>query len=463
MGDHDLVVPNRAIYSDKSFFGHPKGLFVLFFTEMWERFSFYGMRALLVLYMTNYLIEAHKSGAPIVGFTQLRALFESMSGPLANQQLASVIYGWYTGFVYFTPIFGGMLADRVLGQRRTVYIGGVIMALGHFLMALENMFLPALLCLIVGNGFFKPNISTQVGNLYPPGDPRRDSAFTIFYMGINLGAVLSSFVCGYLGQKYGWHYGFGAAGVGMIIGLFVYFFGQKHLAPDQLTKAQAKHIEKKPLTKAEWKAVWGLCALCALNIVFWAVYEQQGNTMQVFADQSVDWSIGSFEMPSTWFQAINPTFIFLMGPVLISLWIAQNKRKKEPTSIGKMAIGCAVLGASFLILMYPVSGLVAGTKISFLWLVMTAFVYTVGELYLSPIGLSFVTKASPPSLVSMMMGMWMLSSFFGNILSGYVGMLYSVVPQNTFFLILFGLAVAAALLIMACKGPVQRAIGSDVL
>ncbi len=229
--------------------------------------------------------------------------------------MASQIYGLYTGLVYLTPLAGGYLADRVFGQRKTVVNGGVLMAIGHFLMALESMFLLALLFLILGNGCFKPNISTQVGSLYPEGDPRRDGAFTIFYMGVNLGAFFSPLVCGTLGQRYGWHYGFTAAGVGMVIGLVVYLLGQRYLAEDQLTRAREAHVENKPLTSKEWKAIAGLMALCVLNIVFWAVYEQQGNTIQLFADKNTDWHVFGWEMPSTWFQSFNAGFIFFAGAV----------------------------------------------------------------------------------------------------------------------------------------------------
>src|SRR5208337_2267089 len=216
--------------------------YVLFFTEMWERFSFYGMRALLILYMVDYLIHRVQTGATqVFGFIPLQHALESVFGPMAIQPLSSQIYGLYTGFVYLTPFFGGMLADRLLGQRKTVVIGGVLMAIGHFLMAIESMFLVALCFLILGNGCFKPNISTQVGSLYPPGDPRRDRAFTIFYMGINLGAFFSPLVCGTLGQRYGWHYGFTAAGFGMVAGLGLYLWGQRYLVPDQLARARQTH------------------------------------------------------------------------------------------------------------------------------------------------------------------------------------------------------------------------------
>lgn len=454
------VAAVETIKDNREFLGHPVGLFVLFFTETWERFSYYGMRALLVLYMTKHLIVSVQGGSYVFGFGVLKTALEGVFGPLAVQPLASQIYGIYTAFVYLTPFFGGLIADKLWGQRKTVVVGGVLMAIGHFLMAIESMFLLALLFLIVGNGCFKPNISTQVGSLYPQGDPRRDSAFTIFYMGVNLGAFFSPLVCGTLGQIYGWHYGFTAAGIGMIIGLLVYVWGQKFLAADQHMRDVATHHQKEPLTRAEWKAIGGLAVLCFLNIVFWGVYEQQGNTIQLFADQNTDWHVFGWEMPSTWFQALNPLFIFMLSPLLIMFWSWQGK--KQPSSVAKMAIGCVLLGLSFLVLMWVGGELQPEQRISFLWLVLCTLIYTVGELYLSPIGLSLVTKVAPVRLVGMMMGVWYLSSFFGNYLSGYLGMFYESMSKSSFFLMLTVLGVASGFAIFAVQKPLKRAIGHDV-
>src|SRR5215216_652833 len=242
-------------------FGHPKGLAFLFATEMWERFSYYGMRALLVLYMVKYLLLADRAET-VVGLTALRRALEWLFGPLDIQPLASQIYGFYTGLVYLTPILGGLLADRVLGQRRTVVVGAVLMAIGHFMMAFETLFLFALLALILGNGAFKPNISTQVGGLYAAGDRRRDRAFSIFYVGINLGAFLAPLVCGTLGEAAGWHYGFGAAGVGMLIGLATYLYASSTLPPDERSRPRAEPRIKKPLTRTERRALLSLFVLC---------------------------------------------------------------------------------------------------------------------------------------------------------------------------------------------------------
>ncbi len=452
-----------TIRTQRTILGHPAGLFVLFFTEMWERFSYYGMRALLVLYMVDYLIKNVRAGSVhVLGFLPLQRGIEAVFGPQNVQPLASQIYGMYTALVYLTPLFGGMIADRLLGQRKTVVIGAILMAIGQFFLAAESMFLVGLFFLIVGNGCFKPNLATQVGGLYPPGDPRLDRAYSIYYMGVNLGAFFAPLVCGTLGQKFGWSYGFGAAGVGMICGLFFYLWGQKFLAEDHLTRGKKTHTEKVPLTSREWKVIIALMVLVILNALFWAVYEQQGNTLQIFADRNADWHVFGFEMPSTWFQAVNPMFIFALTPLLISFWGSQSRAGKEPGSITKMAMGCVLLGISFLPLIYIAHGLGETQKISFLWLVGSTLVLTVGELYLSPIGQSLVAQVAPPSLVSMLMGMWFLSNFIGNYFTGYLGTFYEKMPRETFFVLLGGLGLAAGLAIFALGKPLRSAMGRKV-
>ncbi len=453
-----------TVRSQKTIFGHPAGLFVLFFTEMWERFSYYGMRALLVLYMVDYLIKRAQDGTThVVGFAGLQHGLEWVFGPLAVQPLASQIYGLYTGFVYLTPLFGGMLADRILGQRKTVVIGGALMAIGHFLMAVESLFLPALFFLILGNGCFKPNISTQVGGLYPEGDPRLDRAYTIFYAGVNLGAFFSPLVCGTLGQVYGWHYGFGAAGVGMVLGLILYLWGQRFLAEDSLTRSRQTHADTgtAPLSHKQWMGIGGLVVLMVLNIIFWAVYEQQGNTVQLFADRNADWHVFGWQMPSTWFQAFNPMFIFMLTPLLNMIWGWQSLRKKEPSSVAKMAAGCILLGVSFLPLMYLTKGLGETQRISFLWLVGCTLIYTIGEMYLSPIGLALVVKVAPARLVSMLMGMWYMANFFGNYLSGYIGTFYEKMSRESFFLLLAAMGIAAGFAIFGLQRPLKNAVGHN--
>jgi len=442
----------------RTLFGHPIGLSVLFLTEMWERFSYYGMRGLLVLYMTDHLFKG--DAATVLGYSTIHGALSAVFGEMNVQQFSSQIYGLYTGFVYLTPFFGGMLADKILGQRKTVVLGGILMAIGHFLMAFETLFYLALFFLILGNGAFKPNISTQVGNLYAPGDPRRDRAFSIFYVGINVGAFFSNIVCGTLAFTIGWHWGFGAAGVGMLLGVIIYLAGQRFLAEDNVMKSSSEQVHQ-PLSRQEWQRVGALMILCLLNVVFWAVYEQQGNTMQLWADKQTVWpTIFGWTIPSPWFQSFNPFFIFALTPVVIAFWAWQAKRKKEPTSVSKMAIGCVILGLSFIVMVVGAK-VIGDGKGSLLWPVVCTLLLTVGELYLSPVGLSLVTKVAPARIVSMMMGMWFLSSFLGNYLSGLIGTLYSVMPKESFFLILTILGVAAGFAIFVLNRPLQRAMGSS--
>ncbi len=438
-------------------FGHPKGLTFLFTTEMWERFSYYGMRALLVLYMTKYLlIPAHADN--VLGLAGLRRLLEAVFGPLDVQPFSSQIYGLYTALVYLTPVFGGLLADRVLGQRRTVIIGAILMAIGHFLMAVEQLFLFALAALILGNGAFKPNISTQVGGLYPPGDRRRDRAYSIFYVGINVGAFLAPLVCGTLGEQAGWHYGFAAAGVGMLIGLAIYLYAMPLLPPDELQKARAAHVEKRPLNRGEWRAVAALLVLFIPNTLFWATYEQAGNTVALWADANTDRTINLLfwagEIPTTWFQAFNPFMIFAFTPFVVALWTRQAARGTEPSTIGKMALGCLGVAAANLI-MALAAFQAGGGKASWLWLFWYFVVVTVGELYLSPVGLSLVTKVAPARILSMMMGVWLATSFVGNFLAGFIGSFWSRMDKPVFFLLVAAIAAVASAAIFACRWPLR--------
>src|SRR4051812_6848620 len=270
------------------------------------------------------------------------------------------------------PIFGGLLADRYLGQRRTVIIGAALMAAGHFMLAFEALFFLALLTLILGNGAFKPNISTQVGGLYAPGDPRRDRAYSILYVGVNLGAFLAPLVCGTLGEAVGWHYGFGAAGIGMLIGLTTYLYAGRTLPPDELSRAQSEHRTREPLERAEWRTPVSLLILCLPLSLFWATYEQQGNTIALWAedhtDRSVDLVLWSGEIPTTRFQAVNPLLIFAFTPLVVGLWAAQARRGREPSPEVKMTLGCLGVAASYLIMALAAHGTAPGGKASWLWL-----------------------------------------------------------------------------------------------
>jgi proton-dependent oligopeptide transporter, POT family len=461
--DSDLagsIQETRVGAATGEIFGHPKGLTFLFTTEMWERFSYYGMRSLLVLYMTKYLLLGDHS-ADVIGLLTVKRTLEAIFGPLDVQPLSSQIWGFYTALVYFTPIFGGLIADRVLGQRRTVIVGAVLMAIGHFMMAVEQFFLFALLALILGSGCFKPNISTQVGGLYAPGDHRRDRAYSIFYVGINLGAFLAPLVCGTLGEKAGWHYGFAAAGVGMCIGLAIYLYALPLLPADELHKAQAAHLERKPLDCSEWRAVIALLVLFVPNTLFWATYEQIGNTTVLWADANTDRTLALFglsaQIPTTWFLAVNPFMIFAFTPFIVALWARQAERGTEPSTITKMALGSLGVTAANLIMM-AAALYAGGNKASLTWLVGYFIVITIGELYLSPVGLSFVTKVAPARILSMMMGMWLATSFTGGFLAGFIGSYWSRMPKPEFFLLVAAISALASLMIFACRWPLRGAL-----
>jgi POT family proton-dependent oligopeptide transporter len=481
-------------------FGHPRGLTFLFTTEMWERFSYYGMRSLLVLYMTKFLLLSDHSG-DVIGLAALKRALEGLFGPLEVQPLSSQIWGLYTGLVYFTPIFGGLLADRVLGQRRTVVVGATLMAIGHFMMAVEQLFLFALLALILGSGCFKPNISTQVGGLYAPGDPRRDRAYSIFYVGINLGAFLAPLVCGTLGERAGWHYGFAAAGVGMVIGLCIYLYAQPMLPQDEMHKTELhkakeegrnlviasaakqsrrsartgllrrfapRNDDNSVLKPSERRAIVALLVLLVPNTLFWATYEQMGNTIILWADANTDRSIDalhlfgvSAQIPTTWFLAFNPFMIFAFTPFVVALWARQAARGTEPATISKMALGCFGVCAANLIMVAAAlwsdaSGATGNAgKASWLWLFAYFVVITLGELYLSPVGLSFVTKVAPARLISLLMGVWLSASFTGGFLAGYIGSFWSRMAKPEFFLLVAGIAAVAGVTIWGWRWAIK--------
>jgi POT family proton-dependent oligopeptide transporter len=447
------AIPQQNRGEKADIFGHPRGLAYLFATEMWERFSYYGMRALLVLYMVKFLLDPQRM-AGVVGLASFKTMLETIFGPLATQPLASQIYGFYTGLVYLTPIFGGLLADRVLGQRRTVIIGATLMAVGHFMMAFEQLFLFALGFLILGNGAFKPNISTQVGSLYPPGDRRRDRAFSIFYVGINLGAFLAPLVCGTLGEEMGWHYGFAAAGVGMTLGLAIYLLGTPYLPEDALARRAPL---QQPLDRNGRQAIVALLLLFAPVSLFWATYEQQGNTIALWADQFTDRRFLGGEIPVTWFQAFNPFMIFAFTPIIVAFWRWQGRR--EQSTIAKLAIGCLLNALAYLVMM-AAAWSAGGGKADWLWLFAYFVVITIGEIYLSPTSLSLVTKMAPASLLSMMMGVWLSTSFVGGFLAGYLGTFWSSMGKGNFFLMLALLSAAAGVVIFLLRRPL-RAVLND--
>src|ERR1700733_4600748 len=372
--------------TEPQLFGHPRGLTFLFTTEMWERFSYYGMRAILVLYLTNFLLLSGQA-EHVAGYHALKGAFEWLVGrQLGVQPFSSMIYGGYTGLVYLTPFFGGIIADRYLGQRYSVIVGGILMAIAEFTLMAPSLFFVGFLLLIIGNGFFKPNISTQVGNLYKPGDSRIDRAYSIFYVGINVGATLSPLICGTLGEDVGYHWGFFAAGVGMVGGTINYLLALRTLPPDRVGRLKANTEEKKKLTGRDWKAVFALVLLCIPTSLFWAIYEQQGNTIslwaQDFTDRRLIPGLIDWQIPVTWFQAFNPVMIMLFTPAVVALWARQSRRSREPSTVAKMALGDFLLGASYLVMAAAAYVTGANGHSSWLWLLMFFVVITLGELYL---------------------------------------------------------------------------------
>ncbi|MBL6852746.1 MAG: peptide MFS transporter [Alphaproteobacteria bacterium] len=454
---------------EKTLFGHPRGLTWLFTTEMWERFSYYGMRAILVLYLTNVLLLPGQAENAI-GYATIKHLFESLFNggqPLAVQPFSSLIYGNYTAFVYLTPFFGGLIADRWIGQRMSVIIGGVTMAIAEFTLMSPHLFFIGLLLLIIGNGFFKPNISTQVGGLYKPGDSRIDRAYSIFYVGINVGAFFSPLVCGSLAEDPAWGYkwGFCAAGIGMVIGQIIYILALRTLPRDRVEQTRAGTVTKEPLTGNDWKAIVAIILLCIPTTLFWATYEQQGNTISLWAEQFTNRAlipgVVGWQIPVTWFQSFNPFMIFAFTPLVVWFWGRQMTRGKEPATVTKMALGNFMLALSYLI-MAAAAYLNPHGGASWLWLFGFFVVITMGELYLSPIGLALVARVSPPQILSMMMGLWFITSFTGNQLQGYIGSFFSRMDKVSFFLLCAGLGLVAAVLTWIFERPLRTIIESKM-
>lgn len=387
--------------------GHPKGLVILFFTEMWERFSFYGMRAILVL----YLVKETMGDNPGLGWNSTQAL---------------ALYGWYTMLVYVMSIPGGIIADRLLGQKKTVFIGGLLIAAGQLTLAVDNMvtFYLGLALIISGVGCLKPNISTMVGGLYPQGDPRRDSGFTIFYIGINIGAASAPLLVGYIGEKIGWHYGFALAGIGMLLGLTVYLWGQKYLrevgnlVPPKKIDGTNKHA---PLTKIERDRVVVLLISFLVVIIFWAAYEQAGGLMNLYTNEKINRVVLGWEIPASLFQSVPAIFVVILGTVVAAFWANWQRKGKESSSLFKMALGIIITGSGFLMMSGAALQAATGVKAMLIWLIMSYLLQVIGELSLSPVALSFITKLAPAKYASIMMGVYFAATGLGNKLAGLVG------------------------------------------
>jgi proton-dependent oligopeptide transporter, POT family len=426
---------------------HPRGLRTLFFTEMWERFSYYGMRAFLILYMT----------APVtaggLGFADARA---------------GRIYGFYTGSVWFSAIIGGLIADMGVGQYRSVLLGGIIIAAGHFTLAFKALpfFYSGLGLIVIGTGLLKPNVSTMVGSLYEPGDKRRDAGFSIFYMGINLGAFLGPLIAGYLAQRVDWHIGFACAGIGMIFGVAQYIVGKERLRPaiDKLAirerAAKAQRNAASNVVNDNRKRVATVIVFFVFASLFWAAYEQSGSTLNLFADRYTRLSILGFSFPSSWFQSVPAAFVILLAPIMAWLWLKLGRR--EPSSPAKFVLGLLFAGFSFLLLVPAAMIAQSGSKVlvSPLWLVLSYFVIEIGELALSPVGLSVVTKLAPVRIVGLMMGVWFLSVAVGDIIAGWTAGLFSTMPLPLLFGTVAGAMFAAAVILALLVRPIRRLMGA---
>jgi POT family proton-dependent oligopeptide transporter len=484
--------------TDDRWFGHPRSLSTLFFTEMWERFSYYGMRALLVLFMTNAV---------------------ATGGMGLDDVTATAIYGLYTASVYIVTLPGGWVADRLLGLRRSVLWGGVVIAAGHFTLAMPSLvtFYLGLALIVVGTGLLKPNISAMVGELYPEGGSRRDAGFSIYYMGINVGGFFGPLICGYLGENVNWHLGFAAAGVGMVFGLIQYVLGGKHLGDAGELKGDARLPASRSkalrslmvgvealigvalivavmrsvgaidislvgfvdstgvmivalaavfllyvvvvgdLTVVERKRVGVIAVLFLAAACFWSGFEQAGSSMNLFADRLTDRMFGSWEMPASWLQSVNPTFIILLAPVFSAIWLWLGAH--NPSIPAKMAFGLIALGVGFFVLAWASTSATIENPVSPAWLVATYFFHSVGELCLSPIGLSSITKLSPQRYVGQMMGIWFMGAALGNLLAGRVGGLIASLPMPQLFGAVTLFSIGTGLVLLLFTKPLAGWIG----
>lgn len=434
----------------------PLGIYLIFLVEMWERFSYYGMRAILILF-----------------------LVDKMTGGLGwSRGDAARLYGWYTGLVYLTPILGGWLADRYIGTHRSLVIGSIIIACGQGLLAIANTttFFAGLVLIIIGTGFFKSNCAAMVGQLYHQNDPRRDAGFTIYYMSVNIGALLGTLVVGYLGEspRFGWHYGFGAGAIGMVIGLIAYLLLKKRMmgdigeGPSHMSAAsKIENHRGEPLTKEEKDRILAIFMVSFFVVFFFVAFEQAGSSMNLFAKDRIDRSTPTWlqpvysdpELPASWFQSINSAGIIILAPIFAWLWTYLGRIRKDPSTPTKMAIGLILLGLGFVCMVFGAHYSDAGAKVSPMWLVAAYTLHTCGELALSPVGMSLVSRLSPARFLSMMMGVWFLSSFFANLASGYLagavdavsrGEVYTIFGgQADFFLMFVASSIGAGIVLLA--------------
>lgn len=434
---------NSTSIKQKELFGHPVGLYVLFFTEMWERFSYYGMRAILVLYLVAKTTDSNAG----LGWSNGEAL---------------ALYGWYTMLVYVASIPGGWIADKFLGQKKSVLYGGILLVAGHSVLAIEQMwaFYTGLGLIIAGVGMLKPNISTMVGGLYKQGDIRRDKGFTIFYIGINVGAFLSALIVGYVGETYGWHYGFGLAGIGMALGLLQYVLGQKHLrgVGDYLGQSENKEEKEamdKPLTKIEKDRVVVLLISFLLVIIFWGAFEQAGGLMNIYAKDKTNRMLMGWEVPASWFQSLNAMFIIFLGTTVAAYWANRKLKGKVSTSLFKMIIGLVIMGAGFFFMTGAAAQYDADGSSAMYWLVLAYLFHTIGELCISPVALSYITKLAPVKYASLMMGVYFAMTGLGNKVAGLLGEASESLGEFTIFTGIATFCVAFGLLMLLFRKKLE--------
>ena len=439
--------------NDDSFLGHPKGLAYLAFTEAWERFSYYGMSALLPLYMVGQLLlPGHVDH--VAGFTSFRATIEGVFGPLSTQALASEIFGLYSAFVYFTPVFGGWLGDRI-GQRNAVVLGGLSMTGGHLAMAFDQSFLLALLLLIIGSGLLKGNISAQVGGLYPIEDEeRRSKGFAIFSTGINFGSVVGPLLCGFLGERYGWHLGFGAAALFMLGGVLTYLSGYRYLP----ARVERKTVVDIAMTANDRKVIWVLLGVFAITVFPHIAYYQLSNVLPIWLDQHADMNAGGFRVPIPWFQSIDPLFSILCLPLLFALLRWQGRGSgSEPSELRKIGAGAFICGGANLILVAAIAAY-GSAKVPWIWPFLFCAVQGVGFMYFWPPFLSLVSRTAPPKINATMMGAAFLVLFVANNLIGYIGTLYEQLGPSAFWALHAGIGAAGGILAFLYSRTLGRAL-----
>ena len=453
---------SRATRSDTAFLGHPAGLGWLAFCELWERFSYYGMQALLVLYLSNWLFLPQNIGH-VAGMDAVRHAIESATGPRSPQQLASAVFGLYAGFVYLTPLFGGLLADRVLGRTKTVVLGASLMAAGHFLMAFEASFLLAIGCLLVGVGCFKGNIAAQVGDLYEPDDRRRATAFQIFVLAVQVAVILAPIVCGTLGEKIAWHWGFGAAGVGMLIGLVVYLAGRRWLPPEPAPMQKTAGAEaRSALTRREKVRVALLLALIPVLVLSIVGNQQYSNAFPLWSEKHMDLVLFGWQVPVTWLQAIDAFVSTATMLASIAFWRWWSKRRREPDELTKMGWG-AILAAGGPALTVLAAGVVDAThgKVSLVWTLGYTLVNDLGFANILPVGLALYSRAAPARLEGLMIGIYYLHLFVGNAFVGWLAGFLETMPGREFWGLHAALVLTSGVLLLACRVLFRGALADE--